>query len=355
MTLGGVPILVQNAASFISRHLDKARRHGADQKAMIARLSSCVNQPEHSWRRPVITRWMHALERNLDIVDGLIGELEQAAAAVGTPASVDAVEAPELDPHYGFRNLHYLWADWTDSADTARQRHVTRQALETLIAPCSGRAVMLGAGTGRYAVDLAPRFDQLTALELCPLYAYLFTEVRRRRIEFYISNAFSPASVETLVQRHVTVRPAVDGLAHTAYAIADACRMPLRDGSQDVVIAVYFLDIVPLRRLVPEIARVLRPGGRFVAYGPLRYHFDDPLDTLGPEEITAVFERCGLTLVTVSWQDAPFFSSQAQAGYLMDRTGAWAFERREQSDGPAHRRRRSPSQAEPRGIVRDRD
>lgn len=328
MTLGRVPILVQNTASFVARQLDDARRQRTDREALLARLASSKDQPEFSWRKPVIERWIQSVERNLELVDGLTGELERAAAAVGTPSSVDAPDAPEPYAQYGFRNLHYLWADWTDSADTRRQRRVTLDAIETLIAPYSGRAVMLGAGTGRYVVDVAPRFHQVIALELSPLYAHLFAEVQRRRIEFYLSNAFSPASVDSIVERHVTVRPASEGLSRTAYAIADARRMPLRDGSQDIVIGVYFMDVIPLRELAPEIARVLRPGGRFVAHGPLRYHFDDPLDTLGPEEIAAVFERSGLTLLDVTWTEAPFFSSQAQAGRLVDRNGAWVFERR---------------------------
>jgi ubiquinone/menaquinone biosynthesis C-methylase UbiE len=48
--------------------------------------------------------------------------------------------------------------------------------------------------------------------------------------------------------------------------VADAARLPLRDGSFDVVVAALLLSFVPDRpALLAEIARVLRPAGALVA------------------------------------------------------------------------------------------
>jgi SAM-dependent methyltransferase len=343
VTLGSVPVLVRDSARFISGQLEAATGHRDGQRAVLARLAAARTDSEYAWRAPAIDRWIEALHGNLLLLDGFTAELERAVAAIGDAAPDGGRDAPTLDSQYGFNNLYLLWADWTDSADARRQRRTTRAAIDRLVGEAGGRAVMLGAGTGRYVVDLAPRFEHMIALDLCPLYAHLFAEVRRRRIEFYISHAFSPASVDSIVERHLTAGPTGEAVAHIAYAIADARRMPLRDGSQDIVIAIYFMDVVPIRELAPEIARVLVPGGRFVAYGPLRYHFDDPLDTLAPEELEGMFERFGLRPVGVTWSDAPFFSSRAQAGRLIDRTGAWVFERRDGRDGS--KRVRSPPHA----------
>jgi demethylmenaquinone methyltransferase/2-methoxy-6-polyprenyl-1,4-benzoquinol methylase len=47
---------------------------------------------------------------------------------------------------------------------------------------------------------------------------------------------------------------------------ADAERLPFASGTFDVVTAGYLLKYVRLERFLPELARVLRPGGRFGGY-----------------------------------------------------------------------------------------
>lgn len=51
-------------------------------------------------------------------------------------------------------------------------------------------------------------------------------------------------------------------------AQADASRLPLADGSLDAVVMSMALMLVPLQEALREIARVLRPGGIFVATVP---------------------------------------------------------------------------------------
>ncbi len=51
-------------------------------------------------------------------------------------------------------------------------------------------------------------------------------------------------------------------------AQADTGRLPLRTGSVDAVVMSMALMLVPLERSVREVARVLRPGGVFVATVP---------------------------------------------------------------------------------------
>jgi len=49
---------------------------------------------------------------------------------------------------------------------------------------------------------------------------------------------------------------------------ADAARLPVRTGSADAVVMSMALMLVPLGRTLGEVARVLRPGGAFVATVP---------------------------------------------------------------------------------------
>jgi len=86
------------------------------------------------------------------------------------------------------------------------------------------------------------------------------------------------------------------------FAIADAQDLPFEDASFDLVVANLVLHhIHPLDRLVAEVARVLRPGGEFVAHEPnpwlgaLVHDASSANEApIAPRVITAALERAGL-------------------------------------------------------------
>ena len=65
------------------------------------------------------------------------------------------------------------------------------------------------------------------------------------------------------MRRRATAGAAACGLAHVDVRDGDATRLPVDDGSVDVVISNGVLNLVPEKeRAVREVARVLKPGGR---------------------------------------------------------------------------------------------
>jgi SAM-dependent methyltransferase len=76
--------------------------------------------------------------------------------------------------------------------------------------------------------------------------------------------------------------------------VGDACALPVEDGAVDAVVSVFFTDVVPASRLFPEVARVLRPGGRFISVGPLHYHGAGVAEQYTRAELPSVLERHGL-------------------------------------------------------------
>ena len=65
------------------------------------------------------------------------------------------------------------------------------------------------------------------------------------------------------------LRKAHEAVADARLLHADACRLPLADGSVDAVVSANLLEHVPDdRRALREMARVLRPGGRAVIVVP---------------------------------------------------------------------------------------
>ena len=132
------------------------------------------------------------------------------------------------------------------------------------------------------------------------------------------------------------------------FAIADAQDLPFADASFDLVVANLVLHhIHPLDRLVAEVSRVLRPGGRFVAHEPnpwlgaLVHEASSANEApIAPRLITTALERAGLVDAT-----AAFWWTRLDTGLLGPLSPAFRVRARKQGEarsadrGPAELRR----------------
>jgi ubiquinone/menaquinone biosynthesis C-methylase UbiE len=125
------------------------------------------------------------------------------------------------------------------SAITAKptwQRMRRRLARRALRLTCEGKAIDLGCGVGYLAIDLAARAPELsvTGIDLSPAMLRLASAGSQARVKF---------------------------------GQADATRIPVADGSFDLVISSFSLhhwkDPIAV---LDEIDRVLRPGGSFLIH-----------------------------------------------------------------------------------------
>ena len=120
------------------------------------------------------------------------------------------------------------------------------------------------------------------------------------------------ASERELVQLHRAVFPSENYGSTIDYVIADALSLPIPDASLEAVVSIFFTDVIPLSRLLPEVRRVLRPGGRFISVGPLVYHFEDKAEWLTQEEMRFVIQsrhemafESGDTVLEIPYMDHP--------------------------------------------------
>ena len=202
---------------------------------------------------------------------------------------------------YGFSvadQNNYLRTDWSGAPEAEEQiATIERVILDQVDRHCDSResVMVLGAGTGRHLYDLADRFDHATGVDSTYAYVDLFHRLRAGPIRFWFINTRSPVSDDTLVREVVACLPpdAAARLGKIDYPVADAAALPLADGSQSAVVAIFFSDVIPLAQLLPEVARVLHPGGKYICYGPLTYQFDDPAAYLSPGEARHVLAMNG--------------------------------------------------------------
>jgi SAM-dependent methyltransferase len=152
------------------------------------------------------------------------------------------------------------------------------------------RAVYLGAGLGRLAFEGGKHFSSVIAAELSFACAALFMAVRAGPVDFCWVNWKGAASERELVEVYRAAFPSENYGANIDYVIADALSLPIPDASLEAVVSIFFTDAIPLSRLLPEVRRVLRPGGRFISVGPLFYLFEDKAQWLTQEEVRFVVE-----------------------------------------------------------------
>jgi SAM-dependent methyltransferase len=125
-----------------------------------------------------------------------------------------------------------FWAERTPVAGRRRELRTRQLVDEASLGSGEGRLVLdVGCGTGAYTQWLAGATRAtVVAVDLTPV----LLEVARGAV---------PANVHL--------------------AAADAARLPLPDETFDAVVGNAILHHLPLERAVPELLRVLKPGGRF--------------------------------------------------------------------------------------------
>lgn len=215
-----------------------------------------------------------------------------------------------------FNNFSYLRRDWCWTHEGEAEIKTITEALSTLLLKLRTdpqRALVLGAGTGRVAHELLQHFTDVIAVDISLTMASQYADVVQQPAHsFYdinLNNCKVASDQCRLMQ--ATLTPADEGVmaesnvAHSAvsYVIADARQLPLANQSVSCVVSVYFTDTIPLSEYLAEIKRVLKPGGAFLHFGPLEYHFTEMAHALSKEEIFAVFQREGFE-VSSEWEVA---------------------------------------------------
>lgn len=184
----------------------------------------------------------------------------------------DPAKSTSGRPRYYLQNFHYQTDGWlsdhsaelydfqVDVLFNGATDAMRRQALLPIADFCQGRRIAdlrlvdIACGTGRFLAGVKQNFPRLpvTGVDLSP--------------------AYLDKTREKLAAR-----------SWWALLEANAERLPLGSASADLVTSVYLLHELPegaRRRVVLEMARILKPGGRLVLVDSIQYGDHEPFDAL---------------------------------------------------------------------------
>jgi SAM-dependent methyltransferase len=195
------------------------------------------------------------------------------------------------DPAYYARMYETNW--FTCPARKWRERE---ENLLALVEPRGGETLLdLGCARGDASFFFAPHVGRVIGLDGEPL----AIEIARERAR-------------------------AQGMGNVRFLVADAARFAeIPDAAIDVAGAFDFLEHVTdqtLRGMLAEVRRVLKPGGRFVAYTPNREHLverlkarnfllkqqPDHIAVRTPRQILAFLEEAGLAVERVFYPASPY-------------------------------------------------
>lgn len=309
---GVLPVLVADPEHFLARTAIRLRQTARALETDALELAAAAwttTQPE-LW-----VRCTRCLERRRALLEELIGEIVSSTSAASL---VEAGAGPESqdDPLLSWSYLDadaYLLRDWSGSPATEAEVGAIEEAVGPLLSTARphGLAVVLGAGGGRLAWDLQERFDSVLAVDSSVPMGLAYHRIVHGGLtvgSIETSNVRSRADVvwEAELSTRVSGVPRDGPSGAVRYCVADGTALPLGDGQADVVVSVYFTDVVPLPLLLREVARVLRPGGTFVHVGPLKRHSERRWElVLTPDDVLEELGRRGFTVRERGWVSLP--------------------------------------------------
>lgn len=304
MRLGNIPILLRNPEKYL---------------ASCRRQFALVEQQAE--------RTIRAIEEQMAADDVMPSTRTRCAAMIDAVRAQTADIRGVLQPLLGdppgdplpeempapLLYIHYLYRDWGWPAEANDENERILAALKSVSngAPL-GHLLVLGAGACRLAYDLHER--DTTVVDIDPfLFAVAERVIRGGSVTMHEANM----EIDDLdhVVKEWTLRaprgPIPDDQFH--FMIADGRQPPFGDSEFETIVTPWFIDLVPmdLRTFIPELHRLLKPGGRWLNIGPLHYRPEVPITRrFARSEIFEIAHAAGFTIDKSQTDSMPYLVSK---------------------------------------------
>ena len=267
-----------------------------------------------------------ARERCLGMIDAVRGQtadilqimkplLPGPAPETGTTAN----EEPRGFP-WPLTHTHNLFRDWGWPSDPDGENEKAVAMVEAVLQDQPlGQAIVIGAGGCRLAYDLH-RHDpesEILVVDIDPLlFAVAHDVIRGGSIRLREANA-EIDEIER-IDRPWTLKAPHGPLDADRFhfVLADGLEPPLTPATFDTVITPWFIDLIPpdLRDFISTVHRLLKPSGRWLSLGPLRYAPERPVSRrFSREEVLDLAQRAGFHVDAWRTDSVPYLVSKLSA------------------------------------------
>lgn len=220
-------------------------------------------------RKAVASNYLAGLKHRIALFEILIKKL----SSIPSPGLKEK-SLSNFDTSYALP-FKYLIRDLSISYQNDQEIEMYESCMNELFKESSitkDRICFLGSCSEQLPFRIHEKFKEIYTLEksiTVPLFMQLISEGAIDKLhEFQLKNI----DIEDhAVVAHELKKPKFKNVKQI---IADVQSLPFKDQSIDVFVSHYFSDTLPLHKYFPEIKRCLKPGGHFIHYGPLMYHFN---------------------------------------------------------------------------------
>ena len=196
------------------------------------------------------------------------------------------------------------------------------------------RVGVLGAGAGGLAHRVAADAEAVVAVDSNPLLCLIAARMNGGEPLAFVETPISPkTSEDASIVHQLKPGPRRDNLTHIW---ADAIRAPFHEGSFDIVITHWLVDVIDVdpADLSAQINALLRLGGRWFNQGSVAFNHDDPTRNLSPEELLAAVEEKGFAASSSYSAQLPYLCSPHSRHHRHEEVFGWHTTKQQAMDRP---------------------
>ncbi|MGH1516252.1 methyltransferase domain-containing protein [Chryseobacterium sp. JK1] len=319
-TVNNTPVLVNDSSFFLSEVFFSIKNHSKNVTHYLQQNKELSKFQAD--RAEIINRIIAAYQENLLIYDKMLDPIRKYVQA-------DHFQYITLshDPVVG-KELLYLKRDWSYLPECEKELNIIITAVKMLIDKHSDNpenVFFIGSGTGRFAWEFSKLLSATVyCSDLSYRMMYFFNEiVNERPIKLMEINESNIYNIDDSCIPHTIQKTKDSSSGNIIPFISDVRNLPLRSASMDILLSIYFIDVMNVESYIQEIDRVLKPGGLFINLGPVGYPYDNFAHKLLPSEIKKVFTGFDFEIIDEDFVETPYMSSDKHLSTIVHKN--WAF------------------------------
>ena len=311
-TLGSIPILLSDPQGYLS----SCRRHLV---LLEQAAAAAVRALEEQMRAADVLPLTKARGRGM--IDAIGGQIAEISAILHPLLPGDGPDPAGDSPSTGvpspLMHIDYLFRDWGWPVEPNGENERALASLEAVLERQPlGRTIVVGAGACRLAYDLHRR-DSGVETVVVDIHPLLFTVahavIRGGTVSLKEANAEINELGQIAREWELTAPDGALDEERFHFLLADGLEPPFRPETFDTVVTPWFIDLIPadLRDFISTVHRLLKPGGRWLNLGPLRYTPDIPAARrFTREEVFDLAARAGFRIGTWHSDSVPYLVSR---------------------------------------------